>query len=74
MPAKGCKHAHRWLQPHPRCRHGAAAGCGSSAATGSGANAQPTGVRLALDWYPNPDHVGIYTAIDHGFFAAPAWT
>lgn len=47
----------------------AAAGCGSSSATGSGANAQPTGVRLALDWYPNPDHVGIYTAISHGDFA-----
>jgi len=46
-----------------------AAGCGSSSATGSGPNAQPTGVRLALDWYPNPDHIGIYTAISHGDFA-----
>ena len=47
----------------------AAAGCGSSSATGSGPDAQPTTVRLALDWYPNPDHVGIYTAISHGDFA-----
>ena len=23
---------------------------------------------LSLDWYPNPDHVGIYTAKDSGFF------
>lgn len=23
---------------------------------------------LSLDWYPNPDHVGIYTAKDAGFF------
>jgi putative hydroxymethylpyrimidine transport system substrate-binding protein len=24
---------------------------------------------LVLDWVPNPDHVGIYSAIDKGFFA-----
>ena len=43
------------------------AGCGGSsgAATTSG---HTTDVSLALDWYPNADHVGIYTAIDHGFF------
>lgn len=23
---------------------------------------------LSLDWYPNPDHVGIYTAMEAGFF------
>ena len=44
-----------------------AAGCGTAgAATG------PHGLRevsLQLDWYPNPDHVGLYTAIDRGFFA-----
>jgi putative hydroxymethylpyrimidine transport system substrate-binding protein len=27
-----------------------------------------TPVTLQLDWYPNPDHVGLYTAIDRGFF------
>jgi putative hydroxymethylpyrimidine transport system substrate-binding protein len=43
------------------------AGCGSTsgAATTVG---HTTGVSLALDWYPNADHVGVYTAIDHGFF------
>jgi putative hydroxymethylpyrimidine transport system substrate-binding protein len=43
------------------------AGCGGSsgAATTSG---HTTDVSLALDWYPNADHVGVYTAIDHGFF------
>lgn len=25
-------------------------------------------VTLVLDWYPNPDHVGVYTGIDRGFF------
>ena len=24
---------------------------------------------LALDWFPNPDHAGIYTAIQRGYFA-----
>jgi len=44
-----------------------AAGCGSDgAATSSGA--APQNVSLQLDWYPNPDHVGLYTAIDRGFF------
>jgi len=43
------------------------AGCGGSsgAATTSG---QTTDVSLALDWYPNADHVGVYTGIDRGFF------
>jgi putative hydroxymethylpyrimidine transport system substrate-binding protein len=26
-------------------------------------------VTLVLDWVPNPDHVGIYSAMDKGFFA-----
>jgi putative hydroxymethylpyrimidine transport system substrate-binding protein len=45
-----------------------AAGCGSSsgAATSNGAVQQD--LSLQLDWYPNPDHVGLYTAIDRGFF------
>ena len=25
-------------------------------------------VSLALDWYPNSNHSGIYSAIDQGFF------
>ena len=48
-----------------------AAGCGSSGAPPAPADRRtgPTNVTLALDWYPNPDHVGIYAGIDHGFFA-----
>jgi putative hydroxymethylpyrimidine transport system substrate-binding protein len=50
-----------------------AAGCGSSGdaspATTDSTAPGPTNVSLALDWYPNPDHVGIYAGIDHGFFA-----
>jgi putative hydroxymethylpyrimidine transport system substrate-binding protein len=45
-----------------------AAGCGGGgdATTGSPANPQP--FTLDLDWYVNPDHAGIYSAIDRGFF------
>ncbi len=50
-----------------------AAGCGSSgdasSTTTDSATTGPTKVTLALDWYPNPDHVGIYAGIDKGFFA-----
>jgi putative hydroxymethylpyrimidine transport system substrate-binding protein len=43
------------------------AGCGGGdASTGSASNPQP--FSLDLDWYVNPDHAGIYTAIDKGFF------
>ena len=43
-------------------------GCGGDgdATTGSASNPQP--FTLDLDWYVNPDHAGIYTAIDRGFF------
>ena len=34
--------------------------------TGSASNPQP--FTLDLDWYVNPDHAGIYTAVDRGFF------
>jgi putative hydroxymethylpyrimidine transport system substrate-binding protein len=44
-----------------------AAGCGGSSGAASN-GAAPQQVSLQLDWYPNPDHVGLYTAIDHGFF------
>ena len=45
-----------------------AAACGGGAAASGGSGAQPTSLTLQLDWYPNPDHVGLYTAIDRGFF------
>lgn len=32
--------------------------------------AGPRTVTLWLDWYPNPDHAGIYVAIDRGYYAA----
>jgi putative hydroxymethylpyrimidine transport system substrate-binding protein len=44
-----------------------AAGCGGSSGAASN-GAAPQQVSLQLDWYPNPDHVGLYTAIDRGFF------
>jgi putative hydroxymethylpyrimidine transport system substrate-binding protein len=44
------------------------AACGSDddASGGSASNPQP--FTLVLDWYVNPDHAGIYTALDRGFF------
>ena len=41
----------------------AVAGCGGG---GSGGNER---FDLALDFYVNPDHAGIYTALDRGYFA-----
>jgi putative hydroxymethylpyrimidine transport system substrate-binding protein len=38
------------------------AGCGGS---GSGGGRDVT---VALDWFPNPDHVGLYSALDRGLF------
>jgi putative hydroxymethylpyrimidine transport system substrate-binding protein len=44
----------------------ASCGGGGDAETGSASNPAP--FSLELDWYANPDHAGIYTAIDKGFF------
>jgi putative hydroxymethylpyrimidine transport system substrate-binding protein len=44
----------------------AACGGGSSSHSGTTPNKDVT---LVLDWVPNPDHVGIYSAMDKGFFA-----
>jgi putative hydroxymethylpyrimidine transport system substrate-binding protein len=41
-----------------------AAGCGGGDSATSAKH-----VTLVLDWVPNPDHVGIYSAMDKGFFA-----
>ncbi len=43
------------------------AGCGGSSGAATTAG-HTTDVSLALDWYPNADHVGVYSAIDRGFF------
>jgi putative hydroxymethylpyrimidine transport system substrate-binding protein len=44
----------------------AACGGGEDATTGSASNPEP--FTLDLDWYVNPDHAGIYSALDRGFF------
>ncbi len=44
----------------------ACGGSGDEVTTGTPSNPQP--FTLELDWYANPDHAGIYTAIDRGFF------
>jgi putative hydroxymethylpyrimidine transport system substrate-binding protein len=41
--------------------------CGGSDDAGRGE--QPTRLEVALDWFPNPDHVALYYALDGGFFA-----
>jgi putative hydroxymethylpyrimidine transport system substrate-binding protein len=43
-----------------------ACGGGGDPSTGSPSNPQP--FTLDLDWYVNPDHAGIYSALDRGFF------
>src|SRR5436190_5603767 len=44
----------------------AACGGGDEPSTGSATDPQP--FTLDLDWYVNPDHAGIYSALDRGFF------
>jgi len=54
-----------------------AAGCGDSSSSGSvppGTTVPPTNLTVALDWYPNPDHVGLFSAMDEGMFAARGLT
>lgn len=43
------------------------AACGGDDAT-TGTPSEPQPFSLDLDWYANPDHAGIFTAIDRGFF------
>jgi putative hydroxymethylpyrimidine transport system substrate-binding protein len=45
-----------------------AAACSGGAVDTAGSGVTPQNVTLQLDWYPNPDHVGLYTAIDRDFF------
>jgi putative hydroxymethylpyrimidine transport system substrate-binding protein len=44
----------------------AACGGGDEPSTGSASDPQP--FTLELDWYVNPDHAGIYSGLDRGFF------
>jgi putative hydroxymethylpyrimidine transport system substrate-binding protein len=43
-----------------------AAGCGEKSENGK--SNQPESLTLALDFYVNPDHAGIYEALDRGYF------
>lgn len=43
----------------------AACGAGSQAAEGED---EPTTIRFALDWTPNTNHAGLYTALAEGYF------
>jgi putative hydroxymethylpyrimidine transport system substrate-binding protein len=45
-----------------------ASACGGNTFDTAGSSGGQQQVTLQLDWYPNPDHVGLYTAIDRGFF------
>jgi putative hydroxymethylpyrimidine transport system substrate-binding protein len=44
-----------------------AAGCGEKDESTS-ATVEHRGLDLALDWFPNPDHVAIYEAMDRGYY------
>jgi putative hydroxymethylpyrimidine transport system substrate-binding protein len=46
----------------------AIAGCGGGQDATVGSPSDPQPFSLDLDWYVNPDHAGIYTALDRGFF------
>lgn len=48
------------------CAAAIAAGCGEKSESTTGGTPQP--FTLSLDWYVNPDHAGIYTALDDGYF------
>lgn len=42
---------------------------GSTGATGStGSTAEPATLKVALDWFANPDHISLYYAQERGFF------
>jgi putative hydroxymethylpyrimidine transport system substrate-binding protein len=42
--------------------------CGGDGDPSPGSESDPQQFTLALDWYANPDHAGIYTALDRGLF------
>ena len=48
------------------------AGCGKDNATtaaGDAATAKPFPIRVQLDWFPEPEHGGLYQALAKGYFA-----
>jgi putative hydroxymethylpyrimidine transport system substrate-binding protein len=44
------------------------AACGGGDEPSTGTPSNPATFSLDLDWYVNPDHAGIYSALDRGFF------
>lgn len=44
-----------------------AGGCGEREESGEGAESER--FTVALDWFPNPDHAGIYAGLERGYFA-----
>ena len=44
------------------------ASCGGASSGGQGSQNGPEKVTLTLDWYPNADHAGVYTAEEQGYF------
>jgi putative hydroxymethylpyrimidine transport system substrate-binding protein len=42
--------------------------CGGNDEPSTGSASHPQPFTLDLDWYVNPDHAGIYSALDRGFF------
>jgi putative hydroxymethylpyrimidine transport system substrate-binding protein len=44
--------------------------CGGGDEPSPGSPSNPRPFTLDLDWYVNPDHAGIYSALDRGFFKA----
>jgi len=44
------------------------AGCGGGDDATTGSPSNPQQFSLDLDWYVNPDHAGIYSALDRGYF------
>jgi putative hydroxymethylpyrimidine transport system substrate-binding protein len=42
--------------------------CGGDDEPSAGSPSHPQPFTLDLDWYVNPDHAGIYSALDRGFF------
>jgi putative hydroxymethylpyrimidine transport system substrate-binding protein len=42
--------------------------CGDDDDGGAGSATNPKPFTLSLDWYVNPDHAGVYTALERGYF------
>ncbi len=59
MSRRSSRRGWRWLQSLFLVGVVLAAGCG-------GETPEENRIRLALDWVPNPDHVGLYYALDRG--------